>query len=317
MGDKEEHDDVMTGLPLTDEVSLRAELRDKVLRIEELEAELKEERERLAAERKRAADAEAKLTLRELMALRAQQERESQGAIAGMGFLRPRRDSDSGVRSGAAASLNSFDKAVMDGLAGGGAGGAVFLSPETRGWTTPPSRGSQGTSSSTGAVNHLTGLLDRGACRSRSGSPPSRRMSDVDEEADGCWYTAGQRGSVRPKQANPQAVASMELPKNNPYVGTFHRAGRPVVRRARKISASNLQDWLVSAELKITGLRSTKNNIDIKAKFMKLPHLSDWLPKENTNTASPLMSLLSNTVSTDETCLDVIIIDSIHDEGRQ
>ena len=41
MGDKEEHDDVVTGLPLTDEVSLRAELRDKVLRIEELEAELK------------------------------------------------------------------------------------------------------------------------------------------------------------------------------------------------------------------------------------------------------------------------------------
>eukprot|EP00277_Geminigera_cryophila_P010553 CAMPEP_0179411468 /NCGR_PEP_ID=MMETSP0799-20121207/3916_1 /TAXON_ID=46947 /ORGANISM="Geminigera cryophila, Strain CCMP2564" /LENGTH=462 /DNA_ID=CAMNT_0021183545 /DNA_START=1 /DNA_END=1386 /DNA_ORIENTATION=+ len=69
--------------------------------------------------------------------------------------------------------------------------------------------------------------------------------------------------------------------------------------------------------MKVTGLRSTKKSLNIKAKFMKLPHLSDWLPKQNAACESPLLALLSNTVSTDETCLDVIIIDSIQEEGRQ
>jgi hypothetical protein len=49
---------------------------------------------------------------------------------------------------------------------------------------------------------------------------------------------------------------------------------------------------------------------------MKLPHLADWLPKQNANIDSPLLSLLSNTVSPDETCLDSIIIDSIHQEEK-
>jgi hypothetical protein len=50
---------------------------------------------------------------------------------------------------------------------------------------------------------------------------------------------------------------------------------------------------------------------------MKLPHLGDWLPTQNKYYVSPLMPVLSNTVSTDETCLDVIIIDSIHEQNRQ
>jgi hypothetical protein len=97
-------------------------------------------------------------------------------------------------------------------------------------------------------------------------------------------------------------------------VGTFHRAfGRK--GRSRIISASNLQDWLVSAEMKVTGIRSTKQSLKIDAKFMKLPHLSDWLPNANAALDSPLLPLLSNTVSQDETCLDVIIIDSVHEAG--
>jgi 6-phosphofructokinase 1 len=50
---------------------------------------------------------------------------------------------------------------------------------------------------------------------------------------------------------------------------------------------------------------------------MKLPHLSDWLPSKNAELDSPLMSLLSNTVSTDETCLDVIIIDGNSETVKQ
>eukprot|EP00802_Teleaulax_amphioxeia_P007567 Tamp_07574.p1 GENE.Tamp_07574~~Tamp_07574.p1 ORF type:complete len:589 (+),score=66.00 Tamp_07574:242-1768(+) len=95
------------------------------------------------------------------------------------------------------------------------------------------------------------------------------------------------------------------------------RSGRRVRGRTRNISAPNLQDWLVSAELRVTGLRSTKQTLLIHATFMKLPHLSDWLPSKNAELDSPLMSLLSNTVSTDETCLDVIIIDGGDTEGQR
>jgi hypothetical protein len=100
--------------------------------------------------------------------------------------------------------------------------------------------------------------------------------------------------------------------------GGWGRSGRRVRgSRFRNISAPNLQDWLVSAELRVTGLRSTRQNLRIHALFMKLPHLSDWLPSKNAELDSPLMSLLSNTVSTDETCLDVIIIDGNSETVKQ
>jgi hypothetical protein len=230
MSDADGNEVCVQTVPMSELAAARAALVCKQREIEELQAALEAERSRCATERKRATDAEAKLTLRELMELRSEQEQ---------------RRGWTGAKNAAPDPANpSFDDAVMAGLSGGGAGGAVYIDDNKV--TIPGLKPS--------------GVLQRGVNRSRSSSPRSSKDDDG-ESIDGCWYLG--RADLPDGHAQKQPVAqvpiqmSMELPKNNPYVGTFHRAGRRDVRRgSRKISASNLQDWLVSAELKVQSIHT-------------------------------------------------------------
>jgi len=64
----------------------------------------------------------------------------------------------------------------------------------------------------------------------------------------------------------------------------------------------------VALSLQVTGLRTRTDFLTIEVKFMKLDHLSTWQPQPH-SFESPLLSILSNHVSQDETVLDVIFLD--------
>jgi len=90
---------------------------------------------------------------------------------------------------------------------------------------------------------------------------------------------------------------------NGTTAGLKGGGGRPVPQR----SNSCVGNWETTAALVVRGLQSKESKHEIDAKFMKLDHLSNWLPEQNFESN---LVWSGKKVGIDETILDAIYLDS-------
>jgi len=74
-----------------------------------------------------------------------------------------------------------------------------------------------------------------------------------------------------------------------------------------KRSMSCVGNWATTSTVVVKGLKSTEPTHELEAKFMKLDHLSDWLPQQLHESN---LIWKGHKVGVDETVLDVIFLDS-------
>jgi len=113
---------------------------------------------------------------------------------------------------------------------------------------------------------------------------------------------AGMRAVTTVFAAAVLACADATTPVLQP-LGLRGGGGPPIPKR----SMSCVGDWQTTSTLVVKGLQSREASHEVTAKFMKLDHLSDWLPQQMHESK---LIWKGNKVGTDETILDVMYIDS-------